>query len=124
VAVAVFVSLYIFTAQSRMKKFFPLLFLFLILLFAAGCKKCFKCYNECVLCSKTVNSHTFLDTLCNDSYNNLPEFETAITFDTATGYVCNEMPSTYSYDFCVNKPGEEDYPNYFNKGKKVKCDEK
>jgi hypothetical protein len=63
-------------------------------------------------------------TLCRDSFNTESHFNTAISFDTSHGYICTATSPTYTHDFCVNKAGEETYPDYFNKGNKIKCDEK
>ncbi len=107
-----------------MRKTFLALFAVLLLLFAGSCKKCFTCANECVRCSQTLNGHEFSHTLCKDSFNTDAQFAAAISADSAIGFVCSPTTPTYSRDFCVNKPGEEDYPNYFNKGQKIDCREK
>lgn len=106
-----------------MKKFF-LLLVFGIFLLGSSCKKCFHCYNECVSCALTVGSHVFYDSFCRDSFASDGAYNAAISADTSQGYVCSKAAPTYTYDFCVNKPGEEQYQNYFNQGKKSKCDEK
>lgn len=98
-----------------------------ILLFAVyltGCKKCFHCTNSCQQCAITINSHTFTQTLCVDSFNSVTEYNAAIAHDTAIGYTCAATNPTYSYDFCVNQPGEKTYPDYFNRGNKATCNEK
>ncbi len=103
------------------------LFAFCLLLFAfylSGCKKCFHCYNACTLCAITISGHTFTETYCVDSFTSAAEYNAAIAHDTAIGYTCGATTPSYSYDFCVNQPGEETYPNYFNKGNRATCDEK
>lgn len=100
------------------------LLLLLFVLGEMGCKKCFHCYNQCVQCSITVNANVFSHVLCRDSFNTVAEYNNAIAIDTGFGYSCLSSAPTYDYDFCVNQSGEESYLNYFNKGKKVTCDEK
>lgn len=107
-----------------MNKKILLVIFFVGILFSQGCKKCFRCYNECVQCSIVVNSHTFSHVLCKDSFNTTQQYEAAIAADTALGYTCYAAAPTYDYDFCVNQPGKESYLNYYNKGKKVTCNEK
>ncbi len=100
---------------------------FCLLLFAfysTGCKKCFHCYNACQQCAITINSHTFTQTYCVDSFSSTAEYNAAIAHDTAIGYTCATTTPTYDYTFCVNQPGSESYPSYFNKGKRATCDEK
>lgn len=121
---AVHLALYIYNINYTVRKFLFSLIALLGLVTFESCKKCFHCHNDCVLCTTTVNNQLFADTLCNDDFNTPQQFADAIANDTAAGFTCNTMPSTYSYEFCVNNPGAEEYPNYFNKGKKVKCDEK
>jgi hypothetical protein len=94
------------------------------LLSSSACKKCFHCYNECVQCIHTDSLQTLARTLCRDSFNSVALYNAAIAADTASGYICTSTASTYTYDFCVNKAGEETYPDYYNKGNKIKCDEK
>lgn len=103
----------------------------LILVFALGtmvlinsCKKCYTCQNECVQCALTINSHTFTHVLCKDSFSTDATYQQAISADTAQGYTCTGTNPTYSEDYCVNKPGDESYINYYNKGKRVTCNEK
>ncbi|MFN8298573.1 MAG: hypothetical protein U0T75_05655 [Chitinophagales bacterium] len=108
-----------------MKKLAAVTLIFTLLTIAfSSCKKCFTCHNTCVQCSITVGSNNFSHTLCRDSFNTEAEYNAAIATDTAAGYTCGSTAPTYSYDYCVNQPGEESYQNYFNKGKKVTCDEK
>ena len=107
-----------------MKKIFLALVVVSVALNIVGCKKCFHCTNECVQCSVTVGSNNFNHLLCRDSFNTVAQYNAAIAADTGLGYVCSPTTPTYDYDFCVNKPGEESYPSYFNKGNKVTCNEK
>ena len=107
-----------------MKKLLLAFFVYAIALSISSCKKCFHCYNACTLCAITVSSHTFTETFCVDSFNTTAEYNAAIAHDTSIGYACAATTPSYSYDFCVNQPGEEQYPNYFNKGKRATCDEK
>ncbi len=95
-----------------------------LLIGSSACKKCFHCYNECVQCSLTVNSHVFAHSYCKDSFNTAQQYNAAISADTARGYYCGSIPATYNYDFCTNQAGEQPYPSYFNKGKRAKCDAK
>lgn len=97
-----------------------------VLLLAAisSCKKCYTCTNECVQCAITVNSNTFSHVLCKDSFATTADYNAAISADTGLGYICNSIAPTYTYDFCVNKPGEENYINYFNRGNRLTCTEK
>ena len=75
-------------------------------------------------CSITVNTNTFSHVLCRDSFNTENQFNAAISVDTGLGYTCAATAPTYQYDFCSNQAGEDSYPNYFNKGKRVTCDPK
>lgn len=96
----------------------------IFILLSPGCKKCFHCHNECVSCLYNDSIQILSHTLCKDSFNTQSHFDAAISTDTASGYICTSTSPTYTYDFCVNKAGEETYPDYFNKGNKIKCDEK
>ena len=107
-----------------MKKVLLMLSVSTLLFVSPACKKCFHCYNECVRCTYTDSVQTLSHTLCKDSFNTQSHYESAITADTASGFVCNHTSPTFIDDFCVNKAGEETYPDYFNKGNKIKCDEK
>lgn len=107
-----------------MKQYSLILFLLAIVLSVGSCKKCFHCVNECVQCSITVNSNIFSHVVCRDSFNTVSEYDNALAADTGLGYICTSTAPTYNYDFCVNQSGEESYLNYFNKGKKVTCNEK
>lgn len=91
---------------------------------ASSCKKCFRCYNECVQCSIVVNNHTFSHVLCNDSFATNTAYKAAISADTSAGYTCLSTNPTYDYSFCVNQPGKDAYPIYYNKGGRATCDEK
>jgi hypothetical protein len=71
-----------------------------------------------------VNSHVFTHVLCKDSFNTASQYNAAIAADTSIGYTCTATAPTYDYDFCTNQPGKDSYLNYYNKGKKVTCDEK
>lgn len=89
-----------------------------------SCKKCFQCTNECVECRITVGGNVFRDVICRDTFNTVAEYNAAIAADTGLGYVCTPTTPTYDYEFCVNNPGKDSYPAYFNKGNKVTCNEK
>lgn len=105
------------------KLIFPTL-LIGILVISGGCKKCYRCYNECVQCTITVNANTFSHVLCKDSFNTAEQYQAAIAADTGLGYTCLTTAPTYDYDFCTNQPGKDSYLTYYNKGNKVTCDEK
>lgn len=90
----------------------------------SSCKKCYKCVNECVSCSITVNSNVFTHTLCTDSFDTQAAYNAAIAADTGLGYTCLASSPTYEYEFCSTKEGEEQYLNYFNRGNRLKCTEK
>lgn len=90
----------------------------------SSCKKCYTCTNECVQCSIVVGSNTFSHVLCKDSFETTTDYNAAIAADTGLGYSCNSIAPTYTYDFCVNKPGEENYVNYFDRGNRLTCTEK
>jgi hypothetical protein len=107
-----------------MKKLILPAFIVTVLLFSAGCKKCYRCFNECVQCTVVVNNNTFGHVLCQDSFNTPEQYQAAIAADTGLGYTCVSTASTYDYDFCTNEPGKDSYLNYYNKGKKVTCNEK
>ncbi|MCW5908917.1 MAG: hypothetical protein KIS94_13720 [Chitinophagales bacterium] len=107
-----------------MKKLILPFIVLVVMAFSQSCKKCFRCYNECVQCNIVVNNHTFGHVLCKDSFNTTQQYEAAISADTSLGYTCFATAPTYNYEFCVNQPGKESYLNYYNKGKKVTCDEK
>jgi hypothetical protein len=91
---------------------------------ASACKKCFHCYNECLSCTYADSSSVATQTYCRDSFNTDSHYQSAVNLLISNGYVCSSTASTYTRDFCVNKAGEETYPDYYNKGNKIKCDEK
>lgn len=107
-----------------MKKLLLAFFVLSIALSISSCKKCFHCYNACTLCAINISGLTFTNTYCVDSFNSAAEYNAAIAYDTTIGYTCAATTPSYNYDFCVNQPGAETYPNYFNKGNKATCDEK
>lgn len=95
-----------------------------LLLPNSGCKKCFHCYNECVSCNIADSTGARTVVLCNDSFHNQAEYTAAVSAITSSGNTCASVSSTYIYNFCVNRPGEKMYPDYFNKGNKIECNEK
>ena len=104
-----------------MKKLLFLVVVFAVIIYSAGCKKCYTCQNACVQCLATYNGHTFSKVLCRDSFGTDAQYNAAIAADTLQGYICTATASTYKYDFCVNKPGEENYPSYFDHGGRAPC---
>ena len=104
-----------------MKKTLLLLSLFAVIIYSAGCKKCYTCQNTCMQCIATYNSHVFSQVICRDSFGTDAEYYAAIAHDTVLGYTCTAGASTYKYDFCVNKPGEESYTSYFDHGGRAPC---
>ena len=104
-----------------MKKILFLASLFVVIIYSAGCKKCYTCQNSCVQCLATYSGHTFSQVLCRDSFGTDAQYNAAIAADTSIGYTCTATTPTYKYDFCVNKPGEEDYPSYFDHGGRAPC---
>ena len=94
------------------------------LVVSEGCKQCFHCYNECVQCTYTDSLQMLTHVLCKDSFDSPAQYFTAVSADTSNGYICASAFPTYTHNFCVNKPGEDNYPDYYNKGKKINCDEK
>lgn len=107
-----------------MLKHLSLAVVFLALLASTGCKKCYRCVNECSVCTITVGANAFSKSYCSDSFNTATEYRNALSADSASGYVCARSASTYNYEFCVEKNGEEQYLYYFSKNKKVTCNEK
>ena len=91
-----------------------------------GCKKCYTCQNECTNCSLVVNGHTFQRNYCSTDtpYANMSAYRAAVSADSANGYTCVTIASTYTDDYCTNKPGEDPYKTYFNAGGKITCAEK
>ncbi len=104
-----------------MKKALFLLSLFAVVIYSAGCKKCYTCQNTCVQCIATYHSHVFSQVICRDSFGTDAQYYAAIAADTMLGYTCTAGASTYKYDFCVNKPGEESYTSYFDHGGRSPC---
>ena len=109
------------TNYMQIKKILLLASLFAVIIYSAGCKKCYTCQNTCVLCSATYNGHTTTQVLCRDSFGTDAQYNAAVATDTGFGFVCTATASTYKYDFCVNKPGEEDYTSYFDHGGRAPC---
>ena len=101
-----------------------MVFVSTLIISVSGCKKCFHFYNECVLCTYADSLQMVSRRFCRDSFNTQSQFESAISADSAVGYVCSATASTYTYDFCSNQAGKGTYPDYFNQGNKIKCDEK
>ena len=105
-----------------MKKALFVVSLFAVIIYSAGCKKCYTCSNRCVLCTATYNGHTFTQVLCNDSFGTTSEFNAAIAADTNLGYKCNATSSTYNFDFCENQPGvKAGDTSYYNHGGRAPC---
>lgn len=90
-------------------------------MYSAGCKKCYTCKNTCVQCVATFGGHTFSQVLCQDSFTSAFAYDSAYAADTSQGYICTPTNPTYVYNFCVNKPGEEDYPAYYDHGGRAPC---
>ena len=95
--------------------------MFLWVMWWMGCKKCYHCQNACERCVYTGSNFTLSQTVCRDSFTTVAEYDTTIAINTALGYVCTATAPTYNEDFCVNKPGEANYPDYYNKGGRVTC---
>lgn len=93
-----------------------------------GCKKCYTCKNECTNCAIVVNGNTFQRTYCSTdtAYANttISAYRADVAADSASGYTCTVITSTYEDDYCTNKPGEDPYKTYYNAGGKVFCSEK
>jgi hypothetical protein len=106
-----------------MKKLLFALSLFALVVYWSGCKKCYNCHNSCLQCDLSRGGHTFTQVICNDSFATVTQFSTAVSADTTAGWVCTSIASTYSYDFCSNKPGTQDdyYINYYNEGGRATC---
>ncbi len=104
--------------MRRFLFFFSLLF---FVMYWVGCKKCYTCQNTCEKCTYTGSGFVLTQTLCRDSFATVAEYDTAIAKKAAYGYICVPTSPTYSQDFCVNKPGEASYPDYFTQGGKVTC---
>lgn len=107
-----------------MTKTITTLAIFTVMLSFSACKKCYHCYNSCQQCSIVINSHTFTNTYCVDSFATKAQFDAAISADTAIGYTCAETAPTYEFDYCANQAGKESYLNYFNKSNRATCNEK
>ena len=105
-----------------MKKTLFFLSLFLFIIYWTGCKKCYTCHNVCTTCTFTYGGHALTHVLCNDSFSTTAEYNAAIANDSSGGFVCVSSTPSYSHDFCVNKPGDEEhYVNYWNEGGRAVC---
>ena len=104
-----------------MNKLLFIISLFAVISWSAGCKKCYTCQNTCLKCVATYGNHVFTQVLCRDSFNTDADYNAAFTKDTAFGYICTATTPTYTYNFCVNKPGGEDYTAYFDHGGRAPC---
>jgi hypothetical protein len=104
-----------------MNKFLFVILLFAVVIYSAGCKKCYTCQNSCLQCVATYNGHVFSQVLCRDSFSTDAAYNAAVANDTSLGYVCSATAPTYVYHFCVNKPGEANYPGYFDHGGRAPC---
>ncbi|HWB61926.1 MAG TPA: hypothetical protein VG603_00340 [Chitinophagales bacterium] len=104
------------------------LFLFAIaafVLYSTGCKKCYHCQNTCTLCVYSDSIiQNYQQKFCNDSFSSESAYMAAIAADTALGFVCAETASDYSQDYCVNKPGQDEYKDYYDRGGRVPCSPK
>lgn len=96
----------------------------LLLYSLPACKKCYTCTNECTRCTITVGNNSFSETFCKDTFANAAAYNARISADTAAGYVCALTSPSYTYEYCANKPGDEQYLNYFSKSNRVTCNEK
>ena len=104
-----------------MRKMIFIVSLFALVIYSVGCKKCYTCQNKCVQCVATYSGHVFSQVLCLDSFSTQAAYDSAFVKDTLLGYKCTATAPTYVYDFCVNKPGEEDYTSYFDHGGRAPC---
>ena len=113
---------YLYSCKTvYMKKLLFLASVFTVVMYSTSCKKCYTCKNECIQCVATYNGHVFSQVLCRDSFNSDAAYNAAMAHDTTLGYTCSATTPTYSYDFCVNKPGEENYTSYFDHGGRAPC---
>ena len=113
---------YLYSCKSvHMYKMLFVVSLFAVVIYSMGCKKCYTCKNSCVMCTYTYSGHTFSQVLCQDSFNTVAAYDSAYVADTLNGYKCISTAPTYVYNFCVNKPGEEDYPAYYDHGGRAPC---
>jgi hypothetical protein len=130
-----------------MKNIFATLFVVAVLVFSYSCKRCYTCANQCTTCNGVrYDSAGFeIDTITLDTigvlYNTVPlthnfcsddstissidQYKALIAADTSAGYTCVPRQSSISYDYCVNKPGDEqNYQNYYNKNGRMICTQK
>jgi hypothetical protein len=105
-----------------MKPGFIITILTFLALYSGGCKKCYQCQDTCKKCVLT-DSIFVVSTkvVCSDSFSSIPAFDAAIAADSALGYVCTATASAHNKNFCSNKPGNQDYLNYYNEGGTANC---
>ncbi len=68
-----------------------------LLMFSAGCKKCYNCTNKCTLCKKTGEPS---QNICADQYTFGLDYSAAIEGYRANGFSCNTGPSTNTDKIC------------------------
>jgi len=110
------------TKYMPLKKLLFLLALGIVIIYTAGCKKCYTCQNTCVRCTATYGGHVFSQVLCRDSFTSDAGYNAAYAADTSQGYVCTATSPTYTYTFCENQPGVKDGDtSYFDHGGRAPC---
>ena len=115
-------GVYLYSCKTvHMNKMLFIVSLIVVVIYSMGCKKCYTCKNTCVQCTATFSGHVFSQMLCQDSFNTVAAYDSAFAADTSIGYICVATAPTYVYNFCVNKPGEEDYPAYYDHGGRAPC---
>ena len=105
-----------------MRQSFIITLLIAAALYFGGCKKCYQCQDTCKKC--VLMDSTFIvatQVICTDSFSSIPAFNAAIAADSALGYVCTATTPSYNKNFCSNKPGDQDYLNYYNQGGTAVC---
>lgn len=117
-----------------MKKTILLIAAVSFVIYFSSCRKCYHCHNDCMLCTRidsifidsTRADSIHIDSIlhCKDWYNSDVDYLKAISADTAARLKCVATKPTYQYDFCSTQPGQDKYPNYFDKGGRAECDPK
>ena len=104
------------------KKMLFILSLAVVIIYSAGCKKCYTCQNTCIKCSATYGGHVFSQVLCRDSFGTDAAYNAAVTADTSQGYICTATTPTYTFDFCENQPGVKvGDTSYYDHGGRAPC---
>jgi hypothetical protein len=101
-----------------MRNAFTLSLVAIMLVYFAGCTKCYQCSNACSVCTQKHPDTTFTIRVCSDALGQQYYGEYIDSLNSAAlGWICTDTNSTYTQKFCADKANQSgDLANKANAG--------